>query len=126
MRINSQTGRLESRKELPGVNLMGTQIQRQRYVLLGDIIMIALEGPPRHSERPSKIVELFVRVITYQMRPPLALEVPDRAVDQDHGQSYFSVLTNAGSMPSPTRVDSASSTISGGPQMKAIAGSLIR
>ena len=54
-------------------------------VLLGNVIVIALETPAGKTDRVDEVVQFFEAGITDEVRPPSAAVPPQWLVDEDHG-----------------------------------------
>lgn len=82
-RSSPQTGPLECSEEHSRINELCSGRKSLGKILLRKVVVITLERSPRYAERIGKSMEFFVRDITDKVRPPLALEPPDRSIDQD-------------------------------------------
>lgn len=57
--------------------------------------MVALKGAPRDPEPSRKAMELFVRGVAHEVRPPPSGVWPDRRVDEDHSLSIAAACDRA-------------------------------
>jgi predicted dehydrogenase len=85
---DSESGGDEPGEELAGPDRFGAGGHRHVVEVLGDVVVVALERPPRDAQLGGdEGVQLVEGHVADQVRPPAAAPVPDGGVDQDrHGR----------------------------------------
>ena len=85
-RREPETRSLQPTQQLSALHDDGACLDEIGPVLLGDVVVIALERSPRDSHPLGKVVQLVVRRIAHEVTPFAALEPPPSLVHQDrHG-----------------------------------------
>jgi hypothetical protein len=104
----------QRRDDLSRIHLPHARGEHRRQPLLRHVVVVPMERVG-DAETARTLVQLLERAIRDEVRVAAITTSKDRAIDEQ-GQSYFSVRTRSGAIPSSSRLRSASSTISGGPQ----------
>src|SRR6187431_2233520 len=83
----SQATRTEPAHQLAALDHLRTECDQVAPVLLGDVVVIALESSPGYVGEISERVELFVRHVTHEVTPLAAPPPPSCLVDQDRHET---------------------------------------
>ena len=85
-RAEPEAGGAQPPHQLTALDLDRARIEHRRAVLLGDVVVVALEGPPGDADAQGEGVQLVERGVAHHVAPPAAAVPPARFVDQ-HGHS---------------------------------------
>lgn len=99
--------------DLSRIDLTHAGREHLGQALFGHVVVISMKGMI-DTEASRTLVQLLKGAVGDQVCVPAPATTKDRPVDEQR-QSYFSVRTLVGAIPSSKRLRSASSTISGGP-----------